>query len=185
MNEGTTNEEPAASQQKKTKTKKPPKWFNSPAKLKLYREIVAGDVDEKMKPKQVYQRHEIYQQYKYESFRTNLRSLRIQIKKRQDQADIDARDVAKQYKVLGKPDKLKNGEPRWNRSAAESALKELLYASDDNWSMTIDQIRATDKEAYAPFKKEVIKRHVDQCILQIKTDRLWATKKELLYFNGW
>jgi hypothetical protein len=56
--------------------KKNVKWIYSAAKIKLREDIIRGLVDAQMAPKDVYRMREEYSEFKYENFRTNLKSLR-------------------------------------------------------------------------------------------------------------
>ena len=65
------------------------KWSKSEAKLMLQNDIIGGIVIKDMKAKEVYEMRPCYKDYKYTNFRTNLRSLRVAVKKDLGRAEED------------------------------------------------------------------------------------------------
>ena len=81
---------------------KPTKWAKSEAKFLLRDDIIGGVVTKDMKPKEVYEMRPCYKDYKYTNFRTNLRTLRVAVKKDLGQAEEDEAAYLHDKSLFGK-----------------------------------------------------------------------------------
>ena len=61
-------------------------WKDSEAKKLLYKDLLSGDVDDEMEPKEVFMMRAEYSLYEYVNFVTNLRNLRTAIRKKKEGA---------------------------------------------------------------------------------------------------
>ena len=99
--------------------KKPVQWKESEAKFLLRDDIIGGIVTSDMTPKEVYKMRDCYSDYKYERFRSNLRSLRLAVKNGLERAEKDEEAFLHDMNLFGK-----QAEGKWHRSDAYKILKE-------------------------------------------------------------
>jgi hypothetical protein len=134
-----------------------PKWQDSDAKQQLVRDILDGKTDGKM-PKQVYEMHAEYKNYKYKNFSPNFNRLKKALKNIQDRADEDEaaflHDETLNLRANNKP------YPRWGGTVAERLLKIDIDAGKHN-TMKPRELQATRPE-YSPYPLKVFRDHVQQ-----------------------
>jgi hypothetical protein len=82
--------------------KKEVKWFSSKAKSMLRDDILAGNVDDKMCPKLVYQSRAEFQKFPFDRFKPNLKSLLDKIKEERKRMGEDAKAYGHDMALLVK-----------------------------------------------------------------------------------
>ena len=103
--------------EKKTEIKKI-KWGSSEEKFLLREDIISGVVTKEMKAKEVYKTRECYSKFKYENFRSNLRTLRKAVKDGLGRAERDEAAFLHDKNLFGK-----KADGAWHRSDAYKVLK--------------------------------------------------------------
>ena len=109
--------------EKQTKPKKPEPWKSSLAKAFLLKLLMDQSKPiEGMTSREVYESHEVFQQYKFERFRDNLKSLAKAVEVDEEWARIEVKDFLEDAK-LEPPKKLTSrGYPFWHKSKAKLSL---------------------------------------------------------------
>lgn len=93
-------------------------------------------------------------------FQTRLKTAREYVSKKETRAAEEEAAMLHDRAVCPPPTTTHRGEPRWQGSAAEAALKED-FANGKHLSMTSDELYESRSE-YSEFTKTTIKRHVRQ-----------------------
>ena len=76
-----------------SKKKTPIPWRKSEEKFLLRDNIIGGIVTKEMKPMEIYKMRDCYSDYKYETFITNLWSLRLAVKNGLGRAERDEEPI--------------------------------------------------------------------------------------------
>lgn len=157
----------------------PTPWAKSTAKRLLKADILSNKVHPLMNAKTVYAMHPEYAEYVYSNFRTNLRSLRLSIKKLQKRAASDEVALSMDLLLHGKDDsrvlQRKDGLPQWKESEACKLLKKDI---DDGVNISLkphDLWLST--AAYQAFPLKKFRSHLYQEIRRRKTNAYWSVKK--------
>jgi hypothetical protein len=107
----------------KRKRKKVEPWKTSIAKAFLLKLLMDEDKPIKvMKPREVYESHEVFQQYKYERFKANMKSLIEKVQSEKEWAAIDDNDLAHDRKLKPRTNVTGRGYPFWHTHAAKKLL---------------------------------------------------------------
>lgn len=110
---------------KSEKKKKVEAWKSSLAKAFLLKLLTDEDAPIKgMKPREVYDSHEVFQQYKYERFRANMKSLVEKVQTENDWAKIDENDLVHDRKLKPRANVTSRGYPFWHTHKAKKLLAE-------------------------------------------------------------
>lgn len=114
---------------KTTTTKKPKKkvepWKTSLAKAFLLKLLTDEDEPIKgMKAREVYDSHEVFQQYKYERFKANMKSLVEKVHLENEWAAIEERDFWHDRELKPRADVTSWGYPFWHTHKAKKLLAE-------------------------------------------------------------
>ena len=140
--------------------KKAAKWINSQAKVMLRDDIIRGVVDVQMAAKDVYQMREEYSQFKYENFRTNLKSLRDAVATSILRMQMDSVFFGHDKSVMKHE---RQNAPRrllWIESLAPSLLKQDVNEGLHE-HMTPAELYAYRVE-YQEFPLQVFRNHIYQ-----------------------
>ena len=109
----------------KKKQKKVEPWKTSIAKAFLLKLLTDEDQPIKgMKAREVYDSHEVFQQYKYERFKANMKSLVEKVQLENEWAAIEERDFAHDRKLKPRADVTSQGYPFWHTHEAKKLLAE-------------------------------------------------------------
>ena len=111
----------ATKESEKTTAIKKIKWGSSKEKFLLREDIIGGVVTKEMKAKEVYKMRECYSKFKYENFRSNLRSLRKAVKDGLDRAETDEAAFLHDMHLFGE-----KADGAWHRSDAYKVLKDEI-----------------------------------------------------------
>ena len=145
---------------KKTKKGEPEPWGSSKAKAHLRAAIIAGEIPETWKAKQVYELNKLYKLYPYVRFRANLLSLREAIAadyvRMQEDLELFMHDEGL-MKSLGKKN-VHPEYPNWHQHEARHLLQEDLEAGLHN-SMKPKELWASRVE-YLDFPLTVFRNHM-------------------------
>ena len=139
------------------------KWKKSEAKRLLRDDIISGVVDDSMPARDVYQMHEIYHDYKFENFSSNLKSLRESIRKNIKRMQFDCLAYAKDQSCLialrrDKPCNLPP-YPIWYCHEA----KKLKQDVDDGKHIGKKPMQLWEsRPAYQDFPLKVFRKHIYQ-----------------------
>lgn len=156
-------------------TNEPPAWEHSPAKQLLRREILEEKVTPEMKPKQVWLRHDVYQQYKLSNFGTNLRNLRTALKEGQEAAAFDSAALARARIVHPVAATTPRGYPRWDGSDAQKLLKHHVEKKLHE-KFTPKELREK-YTAYQAFPLKVFRDHIQQEVRSRTETSYWLKRK--------
>ena len=107
---------------------KPSPWKNSQAKVLLQQDILASQVHDSMKPKEVFEKCPEYEPYSIKNFWQNLYSLHASIKQNQARANSNSATLAHDCCIQPPSASTSKGYPRWDGSDAEWFLKEDVNA---------------------------------------------------------
>lgn len=157
----------------KTKTTK---WINSQAKILLRHDIVHGVVDAQMASRDVYQMRDEYSEFKYENFRTNLKSLRETVAKNIAQMQMDSLFFGHDKSIM--MNERRNAPKRllWIESLAPSLLKQDIDEGLHN-HLTPAELYASRVE-YQTFPLQVFRNHIYQEVdTRTKRAHRYAKKK--------
>ena len=147
------------------------------AKGLLISDISEGKVSSSMSPTDVQGMREEYQLVPYANFRTNLRNLRTALQKNDERAAVDQAAFEKNRKafpILVNPPGF--SYPRWDGSLAQGLLKQDIDEGRNN-EMRPQQLQKTRVE-YAPFPKDVFRKHIDQEIRSRKDKAYWMVRQQ-------
>ena len=148
----------------------PTPWKDSDAKKLLYDDLVSGDVDDEMKPKEVFMMRPEYSLYDYSNFVTNLRNLRLSLRKKQESAARSESAFNNDMNV-GMIDRRR---PYWPDSEAHRTLvKDISSGFLD--SMSTRELWLS-KDAYQFFTYPCFSDHVRQHVRQTKERAYWSFK---------
>ena len=153
-------------------------WKGSEAKKLLYDDLLSGEVDETMGPREVFMMRPEYSLFPYNNFVSNLRNLRLSIKKRKESA-LRSENALRNDLSIGI---IQRKLPYWPDSEACCRLNEDI-ASGVVESMTKRELWLS-REAYQAFTLLSFSDHVRQCIRLSKERAYWSfinAKKNLLY----
>ena len=151
----------------------PPKeipWKESEAKRFLYEDLLSGDVDDDMKAKEIFMMRPEYSLYPYSNFVTNLRNLRLSIRKKKESA-ARGESVLRNDMNIGMIDRRR---PYWPDSEAHRPLV------DDISSGILEAMSTRElwlsKESYQFFTYPCFSDHVRQHVRQTKERAYWSFK---------
>jgi len=116
------------------------RWATSQAKIDLREAMLAGNVPETMKPKEVYEMSHEHKKFKYENFRTNLNTMRKSHK---------AGNLATEKKMVAK----------WGKSEAKRILREDVISGVVPNGMPAKDIYEMHEE-YKDYKFDNFKTNV-------------------------
>ena len=146
----------------------PPPWKGSQAKKLLYDDLVEGDVDDTMEPKEVFMMRAEYSLYPYNNFVTNLRNLRASIRKKREGAS-NSEIALRNDLSLGM---IARRKPYWPDSAASRLL------IDDINLGVVETMSKKDlwlsREEYQAFPYTCFADHVRQHIRLTKERSYWS-----------
>lgn len=146
------------------------------AKGLLISDICEGKITSSMPPKDVHNAREEYRLVPYANFRSNLRNLRLALQKTDERVAVDQAAFEKNrkaYPALANPPGF--SYPRWDGSPAQSLLK-LDVDKGRNREMRPQQLRDTMVE-YAPFPKDVFRKHIHQEVRSRKDKAYWLVRQ--------
>ena len=157
--------------------KKSGKWIHSEAKALLRDDIIHGVVDAEMAPMHVYQMREEYAAFKYENFRTNLKSLRHAVATSIDQMEMDTLFFGHDKAIMTHARKNeKRTSPLWIESLAPVLLKRDIDEGLNN-HLTPAELHASRAE-YQEFSLQVFRNHIYQEVdMRTKRAHRYAKKK--------
>jgi hypothetical protein len=147
-----------------------PSWRKSKAKELLYMDIKSGVVQEGMSPEFVFGMREDYQEYKFDNFKVNLRSLLSIVQKNQERADRDALCVGNDTKV--RPPRTSIA---WHGSVAQKHLKDDYENGKTEDGRTPKQLHESRPE-YMQFKLPVFRQQL-YAIRRTKHRAYWTYLK--------
>jgi hypothetical protein len=156
--------------------KKASKWINSQAKIMLRDDIIRGVVHGQMAARDVYQMREEYSEFKFENFRTNLKSLRDAVATSILRMQIDSVFFGHDRSVMMRE---RQNAPRsllWIESLAPSLLKQDINEGLHE-RMTPAELYASRVEYHA-FPLQVFRNHIYQEVdTRAKRAHRYAKKK--------
>lgn len=107
----------------KVKAKKVQPWKTSLAKAFLMKLLTDDDGPIKgMSPREVYESHEVFQQYKYERFKDNMQRLVAKAQLEKEWAKIEEKDLAQDLEVKPRSQVTTRGYPFWHTHKAKKLL---------------------------------------------------------------
>lgn len=136
------------------------KWINSQAKILLRDDIVHGVVDAQMAPRDVYQMREEYSKFKYENFRTNLKSLREAVATSILQMQMDSLFFGHDKSIMMNERRKAPRSLLWIESLAPSLLKQDIDEGLHN-HLTPAELYESRVE-YQAFPLQVFRNHIYQ-----------------------
>jgi len=156
--------------------KKPPAWRNSPAKAVLRDGIIDKVYLPEMGPEVVYASNEIFWQYKFANFKTNLTNLRLALARDIGRANSDAEYLAAD--LLNHPPiavaaqvLAGQGYPIWAGSEAEHCLKEDV--DQGRHLMAAPKELYESRDEYQEWPLDVFRDHIYQELRRRKTQSYW------------
>lgn len=153
-------------------------WRFSRAKMLLYEDIVGGIVTDDCVAEIVYGKRVEFQEYPFNNFKTNLKTLRNTINKNQAKADNDMEALLHDMVILAPRDP---SIKLWNGSAAQKQLKKDIDEGRNN-GMTTREFW-TSRAEYQEWPPKKFIKHVHQVISSRKQSNYWenrTTKKKNL-----
>jgi hypothetical protein len=152
------------------------KWINSEAKRLLREDIIAGDVQDRMAPMDVYHMRPEYGAYKFENFRTNLGNLRAAVAASWERMQADAVAYGHDKAVWNS---LQHANPRrlqWAESEAKMFLKQDIDEGK-HLHLSPSELYATRAE-YQEFPLQKFRNHIYQEVdIRAKRAHRYAKKK--------
>jgi len=162
------------SSKNKEKKKKPAvPWQFSRAKELLYKDIVDGVVDDSMPPRVVVAMRPEWEEYS-DGFAGYLRTLRISIRKSQENAAVASRAVKHDRRVMIPVANTKY--PAWRRSEADVALKGDL-ADGKHKEMKPKELHAS-REEYSVYPLKVFRKHIYQEVNSERQSSYWLHRAD-------
>jgi hypothetical protein len=143
----------------------------------LRQDILAGKVDESMKPKKIYEMRPEYKPYIYERFQSNYKNLLESIKKDQAKADSDSAALAHDFRLRPPVAYTSKGYPRWDGSNAQRFLKEDFNAGKVE-KFTTMELRQSRPE-YQDFPLKVFRDHIHQERRSRTETPYWMNRKKM------
>lgn len=157
-------------------TRKKAKWINSQAKILLQDDIIRGVVHAQMAPRDVYQMRKEYLEFKYENFRTNLKSLRDAVATSILQMQMDSLFFGHDKSIMMNE---RQNAPRrllWIESLAPSLLKKDIDEGLHE-HLTPAELYASRTE-YQAFPLQIFRNHIYQEVdTRAKRAHRYAKKK--------
>jgi hypothetical protein len=148
--------------------KKEVKWFSSKAKSMLRDDILAGNVDDKMCPKLVYQSRAEFQKFPFDRFKPNLKSLLDKIKEERKRMGEDAKAYGHDMALLVK--KLKEDQADnptavvvtmpWHMSEAKRLLQQDIADGRHTTMKPKDLYNSRDE--YKVYALKTFRDHIYQ-----------------------
>ena len=143
-------------------------WKGSEAKKLLYDDLLSGEVDETMAPQEVFMMRAEYSLYPYHNFVSNLRNLRLSIKKRKESATRSENALRNDISLGVIQRKL----PYWPDSEACFLLKQDI-ASGVFKQMSKRELWLS-RDAYQAFSLPSFSDHIRQSLRLSKERAYWS-----------
>lgn len=124
-----------------------------------------------MKPREVYESHEVFQQYKYERFKANMKSLIEKVQSEKEWAAIDDNDLSHDRKIKPRANVTGRGYPFWHTHKAKKLLAKDVKSGK---FICINQL-------FSIAEFELILIWIGKAY-EMKPKELWNTKKEYTDF---
>lgn len=141
-------------------------WRKSKAKKQLVDDLLNGHVpldSAKMKAEEVYNlanRHELFHQFPYTNFRTNLNTLRKSHLEMYSFAAADLEALLQDRSLHPKKDTDRRGKPVWDGSLAQRALRlDVRAARDEELGF---KALYKSNPAYQVFDRSTFRAHIGQ-----------------------
>ena len=159
------------------------KWKESNARAILKNDIIADVIPEHMTSRQVWNSREIYQEYPFAQFSTNLGTLRRACQKNKKRMEEDAdfyghdRAILDAMQRVSLENEATHRSIPWHRSPAKNLLKNDIK-ENKHLEMPPSQLRET-REEYMAFSKRIFRDRIRQ---EVNSDhkKKWRIQKKQL-----
>jgi hypothetical protein len=161
------------------KSKSETPWRDSQAKCLLVEGLTAGTIpltSHDMPPKEVYNLHDEFKQFKYANFRTNLNNLRKDFIDRRKRSAFDEAALKNDRQLVQRGTQTHRGYPFWPETEA-SKLLEIDLKEGKHRQMKPAALYTTRPE-YQVFPLDVFRDHVHQELRSQRERPYWLHKKE-------
>lgn len=161
------------------KKKEVPEWRDSRAKELLVTGLEAGTIPwtrQEMPPRDVYNLHVEFQDYKYENFRTNLNNLRKAVRSRKKISLFEEDALLKDREKAQVGGQTMRGYPFWPTSDANQLLKQDI--KEGRHLHMKPKILYIYRPEYQVFPLSVFRDHVHQELRSQRERPYWMHKKQ-------
>ena len=171
----------------KPKKKKIVSWKNSQAKAQLELDILAEVVDEESNPEDVYDHWpELYHDYDFNNFKTNLKSLLEKIAGQRSRAYFDTDAYENDRELNPFPMFDGHGRLQWDGSEAQRLVRkdidDGLFDDDNNKPKPRDYWMSN--EEFRMYELEQFRKHIYKEIKGLKSRVFFEDKKRRWNYGG-
>jgi hypothetical protein len=159
-------------------TKKPEPWQSSLAKaflLKLLKDPNApleGKSDE-----EIFKLHPVFEGYKFDNFKTNMKSLKEKVENDRRMAMIETEMFESDMKLYNRKELTVGGYPFWHLHPS-SALLEKDVEDGIAYQIAPKELRLT-REEYQEFPPKIFVNHIHQAKRKHREGAFWAHKRNM------
>jgi hypothetical protein len=151
-------------------------WVKSDAKAILREAILAGEVDDDMAPMDVYCWDPVFAYYKYENFRTNLRTLKEKVQEDRRRFQQDQIKLSHNLALFDRLEICNRGYLFWHTSRAKKKLKKDL--EDPHLTDLKPQQLYATRISFQQFPLDVFRGHIYQEKRAKKSTSYWLHRHE-------